>query len=54
MIDQKLKKVKRKSLGWKSPYEVATEMFGKEPFNLLGIVKIDSKDIILNQNLFRK
>lgn len=44
----------RKSLGWKSPYEVAIEMFGEEAFNKLGIYKIDSKNIILNQKLFRK
>lgn len=44
----------RKSLNWKSPYEVAVEMFTDEPFNKLGICKIDSKDIILNKNLFKK
>lgn len=43
----------RSSLGWKSPYEVATEMFGKETFEKLGIYKIDSKDVILNNNLFK-
>ena len=42
-----------KSLGWKLPYEVATEMFGKEPFEKLGIYEIDSKDAILNNNLFK-
>lgn len=44
----------RKSLDWKSPYEVATEMFGEEAFNKLGIYKIDSKDVILNQKLFKQ
>ena len=44
----------RKSLNWESPYDVATKMFGEEPFNKLGIYKIDSKDIILNKNLFKK
>ena len=42
----------RKSLNWESPYDVATEMFVEESFNKLGIYKIDSKDIILNKNLF--
>lgn len=44
----------RKSLNWKSPYEVATEMFGQEVFKKLNILKIDSKEIILNQKLFKK
>lgn len=44
----------RKSLNWESPYDVATEMFVEESFNKLGIYKIDSKDIILNKNLFKK
>ena len=44
----------RKSLNWKSPYEIAVEMFGKEVFDKLGIYKIDSKDIILNNKLFNK
>lgn len=43
----------RKSLGWKSPYDVAIEMFGEEPFQKLGIHKINSKDVILNNKLFK-
>lgn len=43
----------RKSLGWKSPYDVAIEMFGEEPFQKLGTYKIDSKDVILNNRLFK-
>ena len=43
----------RKSLGWKSPYDVAVEMFGEEPFQKLGIHKISSKDVILNNKLFK-
>lgn len=44
----------RKSLNWKSPYEVATEMFGEEVFKKLGIIKIDSKEVILNNKLFKE
>lgn len=44
----------RKSLGWKSPYEVFVEMFGDEALNKLGIYKVDSKDIILNSSLFKQ
>ena len=44
----------RKSLNWKCPYDVAVEMFGKEPFDKLGIYKINSKDVILNKKLFNK
>ena len=44
----------RKSLGWKSPYEVFVEMFGDEALNKLGIYKVDSKDVILNDGLFKK
>ena len=43
----------RKSLGWKSPYDVAIEMFGEEQFQKLGIHKIDSQDVILNNKLFK-
>lgn len=44
----------RKSLGWKSPYEVFTEMFGDEVLNKLGIYRVDSKDVILNSSLFKE
>ena len=44
----------RKSLGWKSPYEVFIEMFGDEALNKLGIYKVDNKDIILNSSLFKQ
>lgn len=44
----------RKSLDWKSPYEVAVEMFGEEFLKKLNISKIDSKKIILNKKLFKK
>ncbi len=44
----------RKSLGWKSPYEVFVSMFGEEPLKKLGIYKVDSKDVILNDSLFKK
>jgi IS30 family transposase len=43
----------RKSLNWKSPYDVATEMFGEDAFKKLGIYKVDSKNVILNSNLFK-
>ena len=43
----------RKSLDWKTPYDVAVEMFGEEPFKKLGITKINSQDIILNEKLFK-
>lgn len=43
----------RKSLNWKSPYEVFVSMFGDEALNKLGIYKVDSKDVILNDSLFK-
>lgn len=43
----------RKSLNWKSPYDIAVEIFGEESFKKLGIYKIDQKDVILNDNLFK-
>ena len=46
--------IPRKSLGWKSPYEIATDLFGLETFNKLGIYKINSKDLIINSKLFNK
>lgn len=44
----------RKSLEWKSPYEVFAEMFGEEPLKRLGIYRVDSKDVILTDNLFKQ
>jgi len=44
----------RKSLGWKSPYDIFVEMFGKEPLEKLRIYQVDSKAVILNSNLFKK
>lgn len=44
----------RKSLEWKSPYEVFVEMFGDEVLNKLGIYHVDSKHVILNNNLFKQ
>lgn len=44
----------RKSLNWKSPYEVAVEMFEEEFLKKLNISKIDSKEIILNKKLFKR
>jgi len=44
----------KKSLRWKSPYEVFVEMFGEEPLKRLGIYQVDSKDVILNDNLFKQ
>jgi len=44
----------RKSLDWKSPYEVFVSMFGNEALNKLGIYKVDSKEVILNDSLFKK
>ena len=44
----------RKSLNWKSPYELFVEMFGNEVLNKLGIYQVDSKNIILNDTLFNK
>ncbi len=44
----------RKSLNWKSPYEVFVEMFGNEALNKLGIYQVDSKDVILNDKLFKQ
>ena len=43
----------RKSLNWKSPYDVTLEMFGEEIFTKLGIIKIDSKDVIINNKIFK-
>lgn len=43
----------RKSLNWKSPYELARNMFGEEILNKLNIFEIDSKQIILNNKLFK-
>ena len=44
----------RKSLDFKSPYDIAKNMFGENVLNKLGIVKIDSKNVILNDSLFNK
>lgn len=44
----------RKSLNWKSPYEVFVSMFGEEPLKKLGIYYVNSKDIILNDKLFKQ
>lgn len=44
----------RKSLDWKSPYEVAVEIFGEDFLKKLNIPKIDSRKIILNNKLFKK
>lgn len=44
----------RKSLNWKSPYEVFVEMFGSEVLDKLGIYQVNSKDVILNDRLFKK
>ena len=44
--------VPRKSLNWKSPYEVFVEMFNKEVLDKLNIYQVESKNIILNQKLF--
>lgn len=44
----------RKSLDWKTPYEIFVNMFGKEALDKLGIYRINSKDIILNNRLFKK
>ena len=43
----------RKSLDWQSPYEVFIKMFGKEALDKLGIYQVHSKDVILNDNLFK-
>ena len=42
----------RKSLDWKSPYEVFVEMFGNEALDKLNIYKVNSEDIILKNKLF--
>lgn len=44
----------RKSLKWKSPYDVFVSMFGEEPLKKLGIYQVNSKDVILNDNLFKQ
>lgn len=44
----------RKSLNWKTPYDKTVEKFGEDPLKKLGIYKIDSKEIILNNSLFKK
>ena len=44
----------RKSLDWKTPYEIFVNMFGKEVLDKLGIYRINSKDVILNNRLFKK
>ena len=44
----------RKSLNWKSPYEVSVEMFGEEFLKKLNISKIESKEVILNSKLFKE
>lgn len=43
----------RKSLNWKSPYEVFVELFNKETLDKLDIYQVESKNIILNKKLFR-
>ena len=43
----------RKSLNWKSPYDVFVEMFGEDILKKLNISKIESKEIILNAKLFK-
>ena len=42
----------RKSLNWKSPYQVYNEMFQNDLLNQLGIYQVNSKDVILNDDLF--
>lgn len=42
----------RKSLDWETPYDKAVKMFGEEPFIKLGIYKINSKEVILNNKIF--
>ena len=44
----------KKSLNWKSPYEIFVSMLGEEPLKKLGIYYVDSKDVILNDSLFKK
>lgn len=44
----------RKSLDWKTPYEIFVNMFGKEVLDKLGIYRINSKDVILNNRVVRK
>lgn len=46
--------IPRKSIDWKSPYDIATNTFGEEAFNKLGIHKINNKDLIINNKLFNK
>lgn len=43
----------RKSLDWKSPYDVAVKMFGEKFLTKLNISKIESKEVILNKKLFK-
>lgn len=44
---------RRKTLCGKSPYEVAQSIFPQDFFDLLGIEKIDDKDITLDPSLFK-
>jgi IS30 family transposase len=44
---------KRKKLDGNSPYSLMIKKFGIEPINKLGFYFIESKDIILNPNLFK-
>lgn len=44
----------RKSLGWKSPYDVAVETFGHDIFKKLGIYCVNKTEVILNDNLFKQ
>ena len=44
----------RKSLDWKTPYEIFVNMFGKEALDKLGIYRINSKDIILIIDYLKK
>lgn len=43
----------RKSLDWKSPFDVAVKMFGEKFLTKLNISKIEIKEVILNKKLFK-
>ena len=42
----------RKSLGWKTPYDLTIEKFGERIFKELGIYRVGSQDVLLNDQLF--
>ena len=42
----------RKSLEWKTPYDLTVQRFGEKVFKELGIYRVDSQEVLLNDQLF--